>query len=63
MLGSRTPSSSRPVSRIRPFRPPGKPAPEADDLLEHMEKAAAKFDPDKIKPGQVAKAAGGGDEG
>jgi ParB family chromosome partitioning protein len=52
------------VSRIRPFRPPGKPAPEADELLEHMEKAAAKFDPDKIKPGQVAKAAGGGgDEG
>jgi ParB family chromosome partitioning protein len=52
------------VARIRPFRPPGKPAPEADDLLEHMEKAAAKFDPEKIKPGQVAKAAGGGgDEG
>jgi ParB family chromosome partitioning protein len=53
------------VARIRPFRPPGKPAPEADELLEHMEKAAAKFDPDRIKPGQVAKAAGGGggDEG
>jgi len=53
------------VARIRPFRPPGKPAPEADDLLEHMQKAAAKFDPDKIKPGQLAKAAGGGggDEG
>jgi ParB family chromosome partitioning protein len=48
------------VSRIRPFRPPGKPAPEADDLLEHMQKAAQKFDVAKVKEGQVASAAGGG---
>ena len=51
------------VARIRPFRPPGKPAPDADALLEHMAKAAEKFDPGKVKEGQVAKAAGGGDEG
>jgi ParB family chromosome partitioning protein len=51
------------VSRIRPFRPPGKPAPDADALLEHMTKAAEKFDVGKVKEGQVAKAAGGGDEG
>jgi ParB family chromosome partitioning protein len=50
------------VARIRPFRPPGKPAPDADALLEHMEKAAEKFDPGKVKEGQVAKAAGGGGE-
>jgi len=48
------------VARIRPFRPPGKPAPDADALLEHMAKAAEKFDPGKVKEGQVAKAAGGG---
>jgi ParB family chromosome partitioning protein len=52
------------VARIRPFRPPGKPAPEADALLEHMAKAAAKFDAGKIQADQVARAAGaGGDEG
>jgi len=50
------------VSRIRPFRPPGKPAPEADALLDSMQKAAAKFDAGKVKEGQVAKAAGGGAE-
>jgi ParB family chromosome partitioning protein len=48
------------VARIRPFRPPGKPAPEADALLEHMAKAAEKFDVAKVKEGQVASAAGGG---
>jgi ParB family chromosome partitioning protein len=51
------------VSRIRPFRPRGKPAPGADELLEHMQKAAAKFDAGKIKPGQVASAAGAPEEG
>lgn len=47
------------VARIRPFRPRGKPAPEADALLDHMEAAAAKFDTEKVKAGQVAKTAGG----
>jgi ParB family chromosome partitioning protein len=51
------------VARIRPFRPPGKPAPDADALLEHMAKAAAKFDAGKIREDQVARAAGGGEEG
>jgi ParB family chromosome partitioning protein len=48
------------VARLRPFRPPGKKAPELDveELLEHMEKAAEKFDPAKIRPDQVARAAG-----
>jgi len=50
------------VSRIRPFRPPGKPAPEADALLASMEKAAAKFDAGKVKEGQVARAAGASGE-
>ncbi len=50
------------VSRIRPFRPPGKPAPEADALLASMEKAAAKFDVAKVKEGQVVRAAGAGGE-
>jgi ParB family chromosome partitioning protein len=50
------------VSRIRPFRPPGKPAPEAEALLASMERAAAKFDAGKVKQGQVARAAGAGGE-
>jgi len=50
------------VSRIRPFRPPGKAAPEADALLAAMEKAAAKFDAGKVKEGQVVRAAGAGGE-
>jgi ParB family chromosome partitioning protein len=49
------------VARIRPFRPRGKPAPDADALLEHMERAAEKFDPEKVKGAQIAKTAGGGD--
>jgi len=49
------------VARLRPFRPRGKPAPEADALLDHMEKAAAKFDAGKIREDQVARA-GGADE-
>ena len=49
------------VARIRPFRPRGKPAPDADGLLDHMEQSAANFDPGKVKTEQVAKAAGGGD--
>jgi ParB family chromosome partitioning protein len=49
------------VSRIRPFRPRGKPAPGADELLEHMEKAAARFDAEKIRGDQIARSAGGGE--
>ena len=50
------------VARIRPFRPRGKPAPEPDALLDHMEQAAAKFDVGRIKTDQIAKTAGGGDD-
>jgi ParB family chromosome partitioning protein len=46
------------VARIRPFRPRGKPAPDADALLAHMEKAAAKFDLGKVRSEQLARAAG-----
>jgi len=46
------------VARIRPFRPRGKPAPDAEALLDHMEQAAAKFDVGKIKASQVAQSAG-----
>jgi ParB family chromosome partitioning protein len=49
------------VARLRPFRPRGKPAPEAEALLDHMEKAAVKFDAGKIREDQVSRA-GGGDE-
>ena len=49
------------VARIRPFRLPGKPAPEADELLDHMEKAAARFDPGKVRADQLARSAGGGE--
>jgi ParB family chromosome partitioning protein len=49
------------VARIRPFRPRGKPAPGPDALLDHMEKAAAKFDAGKIKTEQVARTAGSAD--
>jgi ParB family chromosome partitioning protein len=50
------------VARIRPFRPRGKPAPEPDELLEHMEKAAASFKIEKVKGDQIARTAGGGAE-
>ncbi len=49
------------VARIRPFRPRGRPAPEADALLDHMEKAAAGFDPAKVRGDQIARSAGGGE--
>jgi len=45
------------VSRLRPFRPRGKPAPDAEALLDHMESAALKFDASKIKSDQVARTA------
>jgi ParB family chromosome partitioning protein len=50
------------VARIRPFRPPGKPAPDAEGLLDHMEKAAAKFNLDRVKGEDVAKTAGAAEE-
>ena len=49
------------VARIRPFRPRGRPAPAPDALLDHMQKAAEKFDPGTIKTEQVAKTAGAGE--
>ncbi len=49
------------VSRIRPFRPRGQPAPDADALLDQMQEKAAKFDAGKVKSDQVAKAAGSGE--
>jgi ParB family chromosome partitioning protein len=45
------------VARIRPFRPRGKPAPEPDALLDHMEKAAGKFDAGKVRADQVVRSA------
>ncbi len=45
------------VSRLRPFRPRGKPAPGAEELLDQMELAADKFDAGKIKSDQVARTA------
>ena len=50
------------VARIRPFRPRGKPAPDAEALLDHMEEKAAKFDLGKVKSEQLAKAGGGGED-
>ncbi len=49
------------VARIRPFRPRGKPAPRPDELLDHMEAAAEKFDVGKIRADQVARTAGASD--
>ncbi|MEM7411080.1 MAG: chromosome partitioning protein ParB [Myxococcota bacterium] len=49
------------VARIRPFRPRGKAAPDADALLDHMQTAAEKFDVGKVNESQVAKTAGGRD--
>jgi ParB family chromosome partitioning protein len=43
------------VARLRPFRPRGKPAPDPDALLDHMQQAAAKFDPSKIRSDQIAR--------
>ncbi len=48
------------VARIRPFRPRGKPAPDVEGLLDHMQDKAAKFEPGKIKAEQISRAAGGG---
>ena len=50
------------VARIRPFRPRGKPAPDADALLDHMEDKAAKFDLAKVRSEQLAQAGGAAEE-
>jgi ParB family chromosome partitioning protein len=47
------------VARIRPFRPRGKPAPEADALLDHMQKAASRFDAGRVRADQLARGAAG----
>lgn len=47
------------VSRLRPFRVRGRPAPTADELLDHMQEAAEKFDVARIRADQVARSAGG----
>jgi ParB family chromosome partitioning protein len=49
------------VARIRPFRPRGKAAPGPDELLDHMEKAAASFDAGKVRGDQISRTGGGGD--
>ncbi len=46
------------VARIRPFRPRGKEPLPLDALFDHMEKAAARFDLDRVKEHDVARAAG-----
>jgi len=50
------------VARIRPFRPRGRPAPDLEALLGHMEQAVAKFDAGRIRADQVAKTAGSAEE-
>ena len=42
--------------------PARRPAPDADALLDHMARAAERFDAGRVKEGQVAKAAGGPDD-
>jgi ParB family chromosome partitioning protein len=50
------------VARLRPFRPRGKPAPDAEALLDHLERAAERFDPGKVRGDQLAKSAGAAEE-
>ncbi|UCE87262.1 MAG: chromosome partitioning protein ParB [Deltaproteobacteria bacterium] len=50
------------VARLRPFRPRGKPAPAPDALLDHMERAAAKFNVDRVREDQLARAPGAADD-
>lgn len=52
------------VSRLRPYRKRGQEAPEADALLDEMERKAERFDPSKVRPDQIARSGGtGGGEG
>jgi ParB family chromosome partitioning protein len=46
------------VARIRPFRPRGVDAPDTNELLARMEKAAAKFNVERMKKDDLAKTAG-----
>jgi len=50
------------VARIRPFRRRGQEPPDADALLDHMEKAAERFDVGRIRADQVARSGGGGED-
>jgi ParB family transcriptional regulator, chromosome partitioning protein len=52
------------VARVNPirFRPKDAPPLSFDEALDRMAKAAAKFNPDKIKPDDVAKSGGAPDE-
>jgi ParB family chromosome partitioning protein len=52
------------VARVNPlrFRPKDAPALSFDDALERMIQAAAKFNPDKIKMGDLARSGGVPDE-
>jgi ParB family chromosome partitioning protein len=46
------------VARLNPLRfRPGDPPP-LPEVLERMQGSASRFDPDKIKPAQVARAGG-----
>ena len=52
------------VARVNPirFRPKEAPPLSFDEALDRMAKAAAKFDPDKIKPDDLAKSGGAPDD-
>jgi ParB family chromosome partitioning protein len=52
------------VARVNPirFRPKDAPPLSFDEALDRMMKAAEKFNPDKIKPDDVAKSGGAPDE-
>jgi ParB family chromosome partitioning protein len=41
------------VARIRPFVPRGRPQPDPESLLTHMEEKAEAFDPAEVRPEQV----------
>jgi ParB family chromosome partitioning protein len=52
------------VARVNPirFRPKGAPPLSFDEALDRMMKAAAKFNPDRIKPDDLARSGGAADE-
>ncbi len=50
------------AARIRPFRPRGKPAPEPDRLLDHMERAAERFNVERVRADQLSRAGGAPEE-
>jgi len=53
------------VARVNPvrFRPKDAAPLSFDEALDRMAKAAAKFDPDKVKPNDLARSGGAPDEG